>query len=155
MERSISHIIPGVFFSACHMYKMEASRTQKLKNLDICKTIEGRVDRLIRTAQKMKFSINNFSSKCDQIRRKLQIWSHLLTKSLVENFIFCAVTEDRVMYLFSSKKTCVKESRFFENSHFCVQMKSSYYSDGKHTSWDWGKACLFQTKTVKPLNKEE
>ena len=43
------------------------------------------------TAQKMKFSIKDFSSKCDQIRRKLRIWSHLLEKSLMENFIFCAV----------------------------------------------------------------
>ena len=40
----------------------------------------------------MKFSIMNFSSKCDQIRRKLRIWSHLLKKSLMENFIFCAGT---------------------------------------------------------------
>ena len=43
------------------------------------------------TAQKMKFSIKNFFSKCDQIRRKLPILSHLLKKSLMENFIFCAV----------------------------------------------------------------
>ena len=40
----------------------------------------------------MKFSIKDFSSKCDQIRRKLQIWSHLLKKSLMENFFFsCSV----------------------------------------------------------------
>ena len=39
----------------------------------------------------MKFSIKDFFSKCDQIRSFLQIWSHLLTKSLTENFIFCAV----------------------------------------------------------------
>ena len=32
------------------------------------------------TAQKMKFSIKNFVSKCDQIRRNLRIWSHLLQK---------------------------------------------------------------------------
>ena len=44
------------------------------------------------TAQKMKFSIKDFISKCDQIRRKLRIWSHLLKKSLMENFIFRAVT---------------------------------------------------------------
>ena len=43
------------------------------------------------TAQKMKFSVKDFFSKCDQIRRKLQIWSHLLKKSLLKNFIFCAV----------------------------------------------------------------
>ena len=35
------------------------------------------------TAQKMKFSIKDFFSKCDQVRRKF----------LIENFIFCAVLE--------------------------------------------------------------
>ena len=39
----------------------------------------------------MKFSIKDFFSKCDQIHRKLQIWSHLLKKSLMENFTFCVV----------------------------------------------------------------
>ena len=39
----------------------------------------------------MKFSIKDFFSKCDQIRRKLRVWSHLLEESLMENFIFCAV----------------------------------------------------------------
>ena len=43
------------------------------------------------TAQKMKFSMKDFFTKCDQIRRKLRIWSHLLKISLMENFIFCAV----------------------------------------------------------------
>ena len=41
---------------------------------------------------KRKFSIKDFFSKCDQIRRKLRIWSHLLKKSLMENLIFCAMT---------------------------------------------------------------
>ena len=36
----------------------------------------------------MKFSFKDFFSKCDQIRRKLRIWLHLLKKSLTENFIF-------------------------------------------------------------------
>ena len=31
------------------------------------------------TVQKMKFSIQDFFRECDQIRRKLQIWSHLVT----------------------------------------------------------------------------
>ena len=39
----------------------------------------------------MKFSITNFFSKCDQIPIKLRIWLHLLKKSVMENFIFCAV----------------------------------------------------------------
>ena len=43
------------------------------------------------TTQKLKFSITHFFSKCEQIRRKLRIWSHLLKKLLIENFIFCAV----------------------------------------------------------------
>ena len=38
-----------------------------------------------------KFSIKDFFSKCDQIHNFLRIWSHLLKKSLMENFIFCAV----------------------------------------------------------------
>ena len=45
------------------------------------------------TAMRMKFSITDFFSKCDQIRRKLRILSHLLKKSLMENFIFCLVPE--------------------------------------------------------------
>ena len=45
----------------------------------------------INTAQKMKFSIKDFFSKCDQIRSFRWIWSHFLKKSLTENFIFCAV----------------------------------------------------------------
>ena len=40
------------------------------------------------TAQKIEFSIKDFFSKCDQIQRKLRIWSQLLKKSLMENFIF-------------------------------------------------------------------
>ena len=46
---------------------------------------------VVYTAQKMKFSIKDFLSKCDQIRRKLRIWSYLLKKFLMENFIFSAV----------------------------------------------------------------
>ena len=43
------------------------------------------------TAQKMKFCIKDFFSKCDQIRSFLRIWSHLLKKSLTGNFTFCVV----------------------------------------------------------------
>ena len=39
----------------------------------------------------MKFSIKDFFCKCDQIRIFLRIWSHLLNKSFLQNFIFCAV----------------------------------------------------------------
>ena len=43
------------------------------------------------TVQKMKFSTKEFCSKCDQIRSFLQIWSHLLKKSLMEKLHFFAV----------------------------------------------------------------
>ena len=43
---------------------------------------------LATTAEKMKFPIKDFFSKCDQIRRKLRIWLDLLKESLIENFIF-------------------------------------------------------------------
>ena len=39
----------------------------------------------------MKFSIKDFFSKCNQIRKNLRIWPHLTKKSLMKNFIFCAV----------------------------------------------------------------
>ena len=43
----------------------------------------------------MKFSIKDLFSKCDQIRSFLRIRSHLLKKSLKENFIPCAVFIDK------------------------------------------------------------
>ena len=48
------------------------------------------------TAEKMKFSIKDFFSICEQICRFLRIWSHLLKKSLMENFIFCVVPPRKV-----------------------------------------------------------
>ena len=39
----------------------------------------------------MKFFIKDFFSKCDQIRSFQRIWSHLLKKPLMENFVFCAM----------------------------------------------------------------
>ena len=36
----------------------------------------------------MTFTVKDFFSKCDQIRRYLRLWSHLLKQSLMENFIF-------------------------------------------------------------------
>ena len=48
------------------------------------------------TAKKIKFFIKDFFSKCDQFRSFLWIWSHLLKKSLMENFDFCAVGTNRI-----------------------------------------------------------
>ena len=55
------------------------------------------------TAQKLKFSTKDFFSKCDQIRRKLRIFSHLLNKYLMENFIFCAVDKLHLHLIFKER----------------------------------------------------
>ena len=47
------------------------------------------------SAQKMKFSIKDFFSKCAQIRRKLRIWSHLLkiSKWKTSFFLQCSIID--------------------------------------------------------------
>ena len=62
--------------------------------------------RWIYTVQKMKFSIKDFFSKCDQIRPKLRIWSHLLKKPLMENFIFCAVIITDLIFALELNLSC-------------------------------------------------
>ena len=57
---------------------------------------------VIAFAQKMKFSIKDFSGKCDHICIFLCIWSHLLKKSLMENFIFCAVCFTKIISVSST-----------------------------------------------------
>ena len=47
------------------------------------------------TAPKMKFSVKDFFSKCASF---LRIWSHLLKKSLMENFIFCAMNYEFISF---------------------------------------------------------
>ena len=58
-------------------------------NLSICYI--SQLEKKEHTSQKMKFSMKDFFSKCDEIRSFMWMWSHLLKKSLRENFIFCAV----------------------------------------------------------------
>ena len=55
--------------------------------------------------QKIKFSIKDFFSKCDQIRRKLRIWSYLLKKSLMQSLIFCVVSCKIIVLKIFSKLT--------------------------------------------------
>ena len=64
--------------------------------------------------------VKDFFSKCDQIRRFKQIWSYLLKKSLIENFIFCVVSYDSIQkfrnagarFQVSGTKVQVSDSRF-------------------------------------------
>ena len=64
----------------------------------------------------MKFSIKNFFSKCDQIRSFLWIWSHLLKKLLIENFIFCAVFLDPREQFLDEELTSECGKTFLKNS---------------------------------------
>ena len=57
--------------------------------MDSLETTEGKLHYTLHI--KMKFCIKDLFSKCDQIRRILRILLRLLKKSLMENFIFCAV----------------------------------------------------------------
>ena len=57
--------------------------------------IEIMVSFILFTAQRMKFYIKDFFSKCDQIRKKPRVWSYLLKKSLMENyFLFSQLFHD-------------------------------------------------------------
>ena len=51
-----------------------------------------RKEKYTHAAQKMKLPVKDFFSQWDPIHRKQWIWSHLLKKSLMENFSFCAVS---------------------------------------------------------------
>ena len=49
--------------------------------------------------KKIKFFIKDFFRKCNQIRRFLRIWSHLLKKSSMENFHFLSSVHLMVIFL--------------------------------------------------------
>ena len=80
------------------------------------------------TAQKMKFSIKDFFSKCDQICSFLLIWSHLLKKSLMENFILSAMSltwsayfhcyRYRLRQIMNKKKIIIFSSNYFCNKYW-------------------------------------
>ena len=78
------------------------------------------------TAQNMKFSIKDFFSKCDQIRRFLRIWSHLLKKFLMENIIFYAVQFAVKLYKITGIPCAIKtpKSYFFSNIFKKLRSKS-------------------------------
>ena len=75
------------------------------------------------TAQKMKFFIKDFFSKCDQIWSFLRIWSHLLKKSLMKNFVFCAVNK-RLEVLFL-KLDLIAKLHFFGESNDDLEMSET------------------------------
>ena len=74
-----------------------------LKLVSVSRVLDKRFGISYDTAQKMKFSITDFFCKCDQIRSCLQIWLHLLKKSLTESFIFlCSMSKSQINFDFLS-----------------------------------------------------
>ena len=81
----------------------------------------------ITTAQKMKFSIKAFFRKCDQIRRKLWIWFHLLRKSLMESFIFLCSEQHYVsMTIVQRIKLIFDEYNVLLNYYLLLTLKYIY-----------------------------
>ena len=84
----------------CYFYgviKTAVLLTELLNRMKIELSKVFRVDRSFYwtdfTAKKRQFSIKDFFSKYNEIRRKLFNWAYLLKKTLMENFIFCAVID--------------------------------------------------------------
>ena len=73
------------------------------------------------TAQKLNFSTKDFFSKCDQTRRKLRIFSHLLNKSLMENLIFCAVDKLH-LHLIYKERIIIKIGETEIKSSDCINL---------------------------------
>ena len=81
----------------------------------------------------MMFSVKDFFSKCDQIRIFLRVWSHLLKKSLMENFIFCAVLI--LMEYFNMTTSNSISSQFLDTFVFSpVNVNSTCFKNSKNPS---------------------
>ena len=82
------------------------------------------------TSQKIKFSIKDFFSKCDQMWSLLWIWSHLLNKSWMENFIFCAAMKTLVVLIYLA--WLLKFSHFY----YMIQRDNNYQDMVSLQSWN-------------------
>ena len=92
------------------------------------------------TAQKIKFFIKDFFSKCDQIQRFLRSWSHLPKKSLLENFIFCVVITSNIFdyrtYFLFLKRGIIKSIYSFSfqlasRNHRKILLQSKFRSSNR------------------------
>ena len=81
------------------------------------------------TAPKMKFSIKDFISRFDRIGSCQLIWSHLLKKSLMEDFIFCA---DFKLDCFARYKILLGPASTAISKVSMVSNYKDYAGKGKH-----------------------
>ena len=70
------------------VYAKNLSHTASVVGIYDVQRIQLFRGRALSTTQKMKFSIKDIFSKCDQTLSFLRIWTHFLKKSLMENFVF-------------------------------------------------------------------
>ena len=97
---------------------------------------------------KKKSSIKDFFSKCDQIRSFLRIWSHLLKKSLMENFIFWAVSVKKVFLEISQnsqENTCARVS-------FLIKLQACGQSLTARSTSRWRTLHQYYNTMSFPLN---
>ena len=107
------------------------------------------------TEQKIKFFIKDFFSKFDQIRMKLRIWSHLLKKSFMKNFIFlcsvCSKASRKIYalakvapYMYLSKR-CILMITFFNSQfRYCplIWIFNNRTTNRKINGLDWSYLCI-------------
>ena len=93
------------------------------------------------TAQKIKFSIEDFFSKCDQIHCFLRIRSLLLKKSLMENFIFGAVkvhrTPESLLVVTQKAESQNRSYNKTKHAEFTRKINIFYYPLIRPRTW-WG-----------------
>ena len=105
------------------------------------------------TAQKMKIFSKDFFSKWDQIRRKLRIWSHLLKKSLMENFIFCSVNITQLNAKINQKLMNSSTNSFLKKEAVLMCAISNCWTDNySNYRRTRVEVCLTISSIVKPPN---
>ena len=87
--------------------------------------------------EKMRLSIKDFFSKCDQIRSFQRIWSHLLKKSWMENLIFCAVR--------CREKDPWNFITILKNYYNPRKIYKKNAREGVYLEQSWSRASLFST----------
>ena len=101
------------------------------------------------STKNVHFSIKDFFSKCDQIRRKLRIWSHLLKKSLLmENLIYCKVEASKSRFN-EADLILRKPYKKIRCSH------SDLYHNNAKLTWDIRFPSILKTESFKTSSKKK
>ena len=103
---------------------------------------------------KMKFSIKDFFSKCEQIRSCLRIWSHLPKKSLMENFILSAVNAS-VVYKTKMKRFSLNQliSKMVSLDTPIFRFQSNMLKSTQqelNKNFERGSSCILKIKYFQP-----